>query len=632
MRRSALLVPLVSLVLAALAAPAQAAGGASLAEAAGSRFPDRSFVLTLPSARALGPADVGVRENGRPIRHFSVVPADGAAAYRFGVVLLIDTSSSMRGRPLRAAVVAARAFVRHRTMGQPVALMTFDGDVEVVQPFTTDRTAIDRGLAAITQGGGGSRMLDATARAVALVRAAGIRSGSVVVLSDGADRGSRVTTDRTAAAARGAGARVFTIGLRSASHDFGALNLLAAGTHGEFSSAVSITDLARIYDRLGSRLAHQYLVQYRSAAGPGVQVGVEVTVTGLPGAARAAYRTPELRAATSAPFRRTAGERFWTSAAALVIVSLATGALVMLAVWLLLKTGGRSLAERMAEYVSAAAADEPGDGAGARRGLLTERVLNGAERSLEGTTWWADFTEKLDVGRIAVPPVRLLAGVAATTVILLALLPLIAGSPVFGVLALGAPLGAWLFIQRRLTTQRRLFAEQLPDNLQVIASAMRAGHSFTGALAVVVDDAPEPTRRELERVVAEERLGVPLENALREVVRRMANGDLEQVALVAALQRETGGNTAEVLDRVTETVRERLALRRAVNTLTAQGRMSRWVLSALPLVLLGAFTVLNPAYMSPLYESPTGRMLLAAAGVMVVAGSLVIKRIVDIKV
>jgi tight adherence protein B len=112
----------------------------------------------------------------------------------------------------------------------------------------------------------------------------------------------------------------------------------------------------------------------------------------------------------------------------------------------------------------------------------------------------------------------------------------------------------------------------------------------------------------------------------------MASKDFEQVALVAALQRETGGNTAEVLDRVTDTVRDRVALHRMIKTLTAQGRMSRWVVSGLPVALLLAITLINPEYIRPLYVEPLGRALLVLAGLMVVSGSLVIKRIVDIKV
>jgi len=116
------------------------------------------------------------------------------------------------------------------------------------------------------------------------------------------------------------------------------------------------------------------------------------------------------------------------------------------------------------------------------------------------------------------------------------------------------------------------------------------------------------------------------------VARRMQSRDLEQVALVAALQRETGGNTAEVLDRVAETVRGRFELRRLVRTLTTQGRMSRWVLSLLPVGLLFVMSALNPGYVAPLFTNPVGRVLLVLGAVMIVTGSLVIKRIVNIKV
>jgi tight adherence protein B len=112
----------------------------------------------------------------------------------------------------------------------------------------------------------------------------------------------------------------------------------------------------------------------------------------------------------------------------------------------------------------------------------------------------------------------------------------------------------------------------------------------------------------------------------------MKSRDLEQVALVAALQRESGGNSAEVLDRVSETIRERAALRRLVRTLTAQGRMARWIVSLLPVGLLLIISVLNHDYMDPLFTKTSGRIMFGFAAVMVVTGSLVIKRIINIKV
>ena len=129
-----------------------------------------------------------------------------------------------------------------------------------------------------------------------------------------------------------------------------------------------------------------------------------------------------------------------------------------------------------------------------------------------------------------------------------------------------------------------------------------------------------------------ERRNLPLDHSLEVVARRMDNRDLDQVALVATLQRDTGGNTAEVLDRVTDTVRARFELRRLVKTLTAQGRMSRWVVSLLPLGLFTVITLMNPGYLRPLYTHTSGRILLVISVIMIVSGSLVIRRIVNFKV
>ena len=161
------------------------------------------------------------------------------------------------------------------------------------------------------------------------------------------------------------------------------------------------------------------------------------------------------------------------------------------------------------------------------------------------------------------------------TVLMGALLVSATASPVAALLALTVPVGVRAAIRFRVARVRRAFDEQLPDNLQVVSSAMRAGHTFVGAFAVVAEDAPEPSRRELRRVLTDEQLGVPLVDTLNNVTARMHSRDFQHVALVAALQRETGGNTAEVIDTVTDTVRERMDIRRLVRTLTAEGRLRR---------------------------------------------------------
>ena len=166
----------------------------------------------------------------------------------------------------------------------------------------------------------------------------------------------------------------------------------------------------------------------------------------------------------------------------------------------------------------------------------------------------------------------------------------------------------------------------------MIASALRSGHSFAGSLAVVVESAAEPMRSEMQRVVADEQLGIPIQRSLAVVADRMASTDVDQLALVAELQRQAGGDMAEVVDRVAETVRERFDLRRLVDTLTTQGRMSRWIVSALPIVILLFLRLENPGYFHPLVASTAGRVVVGLAAAWAVMGSLVIKRIVEIEV
>jgi tight adherence protein B len=148
----------------------------------------------------------------------------------------------------------------------------------------------------------------------------------------------------------------------------------------------------------------------------------------------------------------------------------------------------------------------------------------------------------------------------------------------------------------------------------------------------MVRDAPEPSQKEFRRVVQDEQLGIPVENSLEVVYERMRCDDVIYVGLIATLQRDTGGSTAEVLDRVVETMRERGKLRRLVRTLTAQGRLGGWIVTALPIAMIVFLTTFKPGYLAPMTERTIGWVILIFAGMMVVLGAYCIRRIVDIKV
>ncbi len=622
-------VALLALLAAGLTAAPSAAGksGLTLTEAGNPPFPDRAFVLTLPSDRPLSADQLRVRENGTPVTGLTVVPAALGKGNQFGVVLVIDASDSMKGKPIAGALGAAQLFVGHRTAEQQVAVVTFNDQPDVALPFTTDSSAILQALAHKPTLAYGTHIYDAVGKAISLLEQAKIVAGSVVVLSDGADTGSTSSRADVIAAAKRAHVRIFAVGLRSKHFEPGALKSLANGAAGSMSEAQSVKDLSQIYDQLGTQLSREYLLRYQSYQRLGDKVRVTIQIKGVDGTARSGYATPPLATPVFQAYHKGFGNSFWGSSFTMIVFGVFAVGLVAFCILLLLMPRRRTFQKRLAEFVSLAEASD-GTSIG---GALQTGFINTTEKSLEGSQLWARFVTEVELAEIRMKPAYIAIWTLLGTIVLMWLLAVFF---TFAGLLLGfiVPFTVWGVIRRKVEHKRQLFAEQLPDNLAVLASAIRAGHSFVGALSVVVDDAPEPARSEFRRVVADEQLGRPLEDALEVVVVRMNNRDLEQVALVAILQRETGGSTAEVLERVVDTVRERQELRRLVRTLTAAGRMSRWVVSFLPLVLLLAILILNPSYLHPLLSQTSGRVLFVFAALLVVCGSLVIKRIVDIKV
>lgn len=180
--------------------------------------------------------------------------------------------------------------------------------------------------------------------------------------------------------------------------------------------------------------------------------------------------------------------------------------------------------------------------------------------------------------------------------------------------------------------RRAQFQAQLPDLLALLASTLRSGYSMMQGVEAAAQEVIEPTRRELQRVVTEARLGMPLETALHNVSVRMDSRDFEWAVMAIGIQRAVGGNLAELLDTVSETMRSRERLRRDIKSLTAEGRMSAIVLGLLPVLIGGAIYLLNPDYMESLLDRTMGILVLGGAGALMVLGFAWMYKIIDIEV
>jgi tight adherence protein B len=616
-----------SAAVAALVLPGLALGqgrAPTLVASPSSGFPDRAYLLQLPERRSLTTDAVSVSENGGPVTGLAVVPPGGAAT---GAILMIDASNSMRGAPLAGAMSAARAFLKERKPNMPVSVIVFGPDDSTLAEFTTEANELAGAVAETPATSEGTHIYDALIEATEAVTAQELRRATIVLLSDGTDIGSEASRAEALAALASTSTRVYSVGLRSPQYDPDTLVSVARRSGGRYAEAARPAELAAIFTEIGTDLASEYEVTYRSLLPPNVAASVAVTVGGQ--TAKANYTTPPLTLTSD----RGTFDRSWlddviVSPYLAVFVVVSVVALLGLALLVAITTRNRSLRHRMAQYVTVPTEEE----GRMRRAEVTAMLADKAQRRVEGHRWWQSFERDVELAGFKYTPVGI-AGWTVIAAIVTSIVVAIAFQSLVGLLAgLLVPLVTRFIVKGRVKKKRKAFREQLPDNLDVLAGALRAGHSLVGAMNVMLEGAAEPFKSEFRRVLQDEQLGVPLDDALMVMSRRMDNPDVEQVAIVTRLQREAGGNTAEVLDRVVDNIRGRMELQRLVQVLTAQGKIARYILTAIPVFLLAFFLLVNAPWLEPLWETTLGNVAMVLWVVMLVGGWFAIKKIVEIEV
>jgi tight adherence protein B len=196
---------------------------------------------------------------------------------------------------------------------------------------------------------------------------------------------------------------------------------------------------------------------------------------------------------------------------------------------------------------------------------------------------------------------------------------------------LGALLPYWVMLKKRARRMGK-FEEQLPETIDLLGRAIRAGHPLSAGLRMVADESPEPVRAEFRQAFEEQRFGLPLEDSLIGMSDRVGLIDVRILTTAILIQRNVGGNLAEILDNLSYTIRERFKIRRQLRVYTAQGRMSGYVLALLPLALGCVFYMLNPDYIMILFTDPAGKFGVVVAVILQLIGFLWIRKIVDIEI
>ncbi|KAA3639507.1 MAG: hypothetical protein DWP92_04560 [Armatimonadetes bacterium] len=323
-----------------------------------------------------------------------------------------------------------------------------------------------------------------------------------------------------------------------------------------------------------------------------------------------------------------------SSGSMLVILAAVAGSIAIFLLIIILFGSGRtrteaSVTSRLATYGSAS------DGS---TGIFSRfRFLRKAARSAESAAEKRGATNKiegaLEAADLPLKPGEAIVGILGLSIMTGIVVVAITRSALWGIVAAGLiVVGSLVFVNQVAARSRNRFEEQLPDTLNLIATSLRAGYSLLQAVEAVGQEAAEPTRREFGRAIAEIRLGKSIDDALDDIAVRMGSQDFDWTVMAINIQREVGGNLAEVLQTTAETMVQRNRLRREMKALTAEGRISAIVLALMPIFLFGAISVLNPGYIEPLLESTIGVIIMVIGGLFILVGIYWMQKIVKVDI
>ena len=538
------------------------------------------------------------------------------------VVLALDTSGSMNGAPMDAAKSAAEAFVAGLPAAARVAVVSFSSTSNVVVPMTADRGAVVAAIRGL-RAQGETALFDGVRTAAGLFSPGPDVRRQVVVLSDGGDTVSGADEAAAIAALKDAKATGYVASLVTSASDPAVLDHLAKSSGGRVVSATDVSAIRSVFGSIGNVLTNQYRLSFPPVTTGQAALVVSVSAGKTTASVDRVIDLPKVATPTTLPAARVmpVQDQGWMKTVGLASAGLG---MLALALFTFVAPKRRRITSRWISEHSVA------KGHDTSIHDLTNRASAMAERSLQRRGWAARLDVSLERGGVPFRPGEFILLVVGA----------VFGAFVVGVAFFGPILAIILavvtaFLSRtllrfRVSRRRAKFEGQLGDTLQLLSGSLRAGYGLTQALDAVAKNSESPSADEFNRLIMEMRVGRDLPDALAAVATRVGSEDFDWVVEAITINREIGGDLTELLDRAAKTIRERDNVRRQIKSLSAEGKLSAYVLIGIPVGLFFYMRMANPDYAGELTGSPIGLIMLGMAIGSISLGGLWLRKIVRV--
>jgi tight adherence protein B len=589
------------------------------------------ILVSVPAGAQVDLSQVTVTIDGKGAESTAVLASSNTEVKRTAV-LAIDTSDSMKGDRFAAAKAAALAYLDAVPANVEVGIVTFDATVKRALVPSTDRDAaraVINGLTLAKQ----TSLFDGVRTAVSMTGTEGQRS--VLVLSDGIDT-TKTTLGQVTAGIKNAGVLVDAVALEQTSTQSGPLRAMTEAGKGEFINADPAA-LRAAFQKAADALAREVLVTAQIPDGVTKTEGtVAVSLVSGDQTLKAQAFVPIQGAApppTPVATADSGGIQVSKNVMYGAVVALGLGLIVlftMLASMATTAVDRESVEARIAQFTAPETERMKESGEG--KDLRDQARDAAAEMLSRNESLEARIASRLEAAGSGFKPSEwlLLHGAIAIGSGFVGLL-LAKGVGLVLFLGLGIVL-PWMWLGFKRSRRLSSFGSQLADTLQLMSGSLSAGLSLAQSVDTITKEGNEPVTSEFRRVLVEARLGVPIEDALEGVAARMESKDFTWVVMAIRIQREVGGNLAELLNTVSDTLREREYLRRQVKTLSAEGRLSAWILGLLPPLFMLYLTLTKWDYVKPMYTTPIGWLMLGGAGVILTVGVFWMSKVVKVEV